>query len=348
MNVRLNEYAAFQRALDSERSTVDPASGPIDLEALARYLRDLACSPLSVRARGTGVMGSTVEEEVVERPALAMHGGSFPIAVAHLGSGDLDAIARTLAAKVAQATGLFQNAPVVIDLQEISDSSLEIPALLDVLRRYGLIPIAVRHGTDAQHDAAQRAGLGVLHGGRITAESGRPGSLSDFAAPSDPTPVLSPVEGGNGPAGLTPTAGPPAAGPAGPPPARSGRIITQPVRSGQRVVATDGDLVILAPVNTGAEVLAAGNVHVYAPLRGRAMAGLLGDTGARIFTLALQAELVAIAGVYRAIEDDLPEEIRNQPAQVWLDGDRLMIVPLAAGPLASPRAAGNDAKHPRK
>jgi septum site-determining protein MinC len=97
------------------------------------------------------------------------------------------------------------------------------------------------------------------------------------------------------------------------------------------VVVTDGDVVILAPVNTGAEVLAAGNVHVYAPLRGRAMAGLLGDTTARIFTLALQAELVAIAGVYRAIEDDLPDNVRGRPAQVALEDDRLSITPLPSG-----------------
>ncbi len=243
-------------------------------------------------------MGSTVEEEVVERPALAMRGGSFPVAVAHLASADLDAIACALAAKVEQAAALFRNAPVVIDLQEVGDASLEMAALVDVLRQHGLIPIAVRHGNEAQHAAAQRAGLGVLHGGRTMAAE----------APAAPAPTAVP-----------------AALP------RPGRIVTQPVRSGQRVVATDGDLVILAPVNTGAEVLAAGNVHVYAPLRGRALAGFLGDPTARIFTLSLEAELVAIAGVYRAIEDDLPEDVHHQPAQVLLDGDRLIIAPLSRG-----------------
>lgn len=248
-------------------------------------------------------MGST-EEVVVEwaadRPALTMRGGSFPVAVAHLASADLDAIACALAAKVEQAAALFRNAPVVIDLDEVGDAPLEMAALLDVLRQHGLIPIAVRHGNEAQHAAAQRAGLGVLHGGRTSA--------AEAPAPVAPAP----------------TAVPPAS-------RHPGRIITQPVRSGQRVVATDGDLVILAPVSTGAEVLAAGNVHVYGPLRGRAMAGFLGDRSARIFTLALEAELVAIAGVYRAIEDDLPEDVQHQPAQVSLEGDRLIIAPLSRG-----------------
>jgi septum site-determining protein MinC len=171
-----------------------------------------------------------------------------------------------------------------------------------VLRGHGLVPIAVRHGNAEHEAAAQRAGLGVLHGGRTL------GVEPSAAAATAPAP-------------------------------RPGRIVTQPVRSGQRVVAADGDLVILAPVNTGAEVLAAGNLHVYAPLRGRAMAGLLGDTSARIFTLALQAELVAIAGVYRAIEADLPDDVRGQPAQVSLEDDRLIIAPLPSG---------DDAKRIRK
>jgi len=106
--------------------------------------------------------------------------------------------------------------------------------------------------------------------------------------------------------------------------------VTQPVRSGQRAFNPAGDLIVVASVNTGAEVLAAGNVHVYGPLRGRAMAGVNGDTQARILTTCMQAELVAIAGVYRSIESDLPDEVREKPAQIFLTGDRLFIEPLAA------------------
>jgi septum site-determining protein MinC len=88
--------------------------------------------------------------------------------------------------------------------------------------------------------------------------------------------------------------------------------------------------VIVGQVNTGAEVFAAGNIHVYGPLRGRAMAGITGDTSARILTTCLAAQLVAIAGVYRALEDDLPSEVREKPAQVLLVGEQLVIEPLAA------------------
>jgi len=232
-----------------------------------------------------------------DRPAITIRGAAFTMAVAHLASADLAAVDRALAAKVAQAAELFRNAPIVIDLLPLDGVAVDIAAAAGVLRGHGLIPIAVRHADPAQAAAAQAAGLGVLRGGR---------SIGDAAA----------------------TVPPPA--PAAAPP-RAGRIVTQPVRSGQRVIAADGDLVVLAPVNTGAEVLAAGNVHVYGPLRGRAMAGLLGDTTARIFTLALHAELVAIAGVYRNIEDDLPADVRGLPAHVVLEGDRLTIAPLSSG-----------------
>ena len=101
-----------------------------------------------------------------------------------------------------------------------------------------------------------------------------------------------------------------------------------PVRGGQQFYAADTDLVVLAGVNQGAEVLADGHVHVYGPLRGRALAGARGNTDARIFTTCLEAELLSIAGTYRVIENDLPDQLRGKPAQVFLEGDSLRIEPL--------------------
>jgi len=105
------------------------------------------------------------------------------------------------------------------------------------------------------------------------------------------------------------------------------KICTQPVRSGQQMYAPNGDLVVLAMVNSGAEILADGNIHCYAPLRGRALAGVKGDTDARIFTYCLEAELLSIAGFYRVIENirELPPNVRSKPAQISLTGDRLVI-----------------------
>lgn len=95
-------------------------------------------------------------------------------------------------------------------------------------------------------------------------------------------------------------------------------IIDRPLRSGQQVYAKGGDLIILAAVNPGAEVIADGNIHVYAPLRGRALAGARGNAEARILTTVFAAELVSIAGIYRTFEDGVPAKLANQPVQVRL------------------------------
>ena len=102
-------------------------------------------------------------------------------------------------------------------------------------------------------------------------------------------------------------------------------VIDKPLRSGQHVYARGRDLVVLAMVNPGAEIMADGHIHVYAPLRGKAIAGAKGDTSARIFTLSLEAELVSIAGIYRTSDTDLPADVRGKAAQVWLAEDKLQM-----------------------
>jgi septum site-determining protein MinC len=105
-------------------------------------------------------------------------------------------------------------------------------------------------------------------------------------------------------------------------------VVEGPLRSGQRIYARGGDLVVLSLVSHGAEVIADGSVHVYGPLRGRAIAGAKGDTGARIYSTAMDPQLVSIAGIYRTTEVALPAEVLGQPAQVRLDGERLVVEPL--------------------
>ena len=109
---------------------------------------------------------------------------------------------------------------------------------------------------------------------------------------------------------------------------RAAMVIDRPLRSGQQVYAKGCDLIVLAVVSFGAEVIADGNIHVYAPLRGRALAGAHGDTAARIFTTCLEPQLVSIAGIYRTTEKELSADVRGKPAQIWLDGDSLVIEPL--------------------
>ena len=105
-------------------------------------------------------------------------------------------------------------------------------------------------------------------------------------------------------------------------------IVTRPVRTGQQIYAKDTDLILLNMVSAGAEVLADGNIHVYAPLRGKAMAGVKGNRQARIFTQCMQAELVSIAGKYRSIDQGLPQDIANKPVQIYIEQDKLMITAL--------------------
>ena len=224
-----------------------------------------------------------------ERPAIIVRGASVVLPVAHVQSADIELIGRELSAKLGQAAALFRDAPLVIDLADVELQSLDVAALLDLLRGHGMVPIAVRGGSVQQQASARERGLGIVQR-RKAARAAR-------HAPAQP-------------------------------PARE-RLVTQPVRSGQRVFVPEGDLVVIGQVNTGAEVLAAGNIHVYGPLRGRAMAGVDGDASARILTTCLEAQLVAIAGVYRALEDGLPAEVREKPAQVQLIGERLVIEPLS-------------------
>ena len=105
-------------------------------------------------------------------------------------------------------------------------------------------------------------------------------------------------------------------------------IVDKPLRSGQRVYAKGTDIVVLDIVSYGAEVIADGNVHVYAPLRGRAVAGASGNTNARIFSTCMEAQLLSIAGIYRTIETDLPKEVAGKPAKVRLEGEKIIIEPV--------------------
>ncbi len=105
-------------------------------------------------------------------------------------------------------------------------------------------------------------------------------------------------------------------------------IVDTPVRAGQRIYARGADLIITAAVNNGAEVIADGSIHIYAPLRGRALAGASGNTEARIFTLSMEAELVSIAGMYRTFEDGFPPDRKQQATQIRLIGDRIDMLPI--------------------
>lgn len=188
------------------------------------------------------------------------------------------------------------------------------------LESRGLNPFAVQNASAELAAAAREAGLLVLND---TATA--PAVAAEPAAAPDPAAAIAALAAAAREAGLLNDAAPAPAAPAATPT----RIIDKPLRSGQRVYAAGGDIVVLAAVNPGAEVIADGTIHVYAPLKGRALAGARGDTSARIFTTQLEAELVSIAGVYRTFDTAPDAAVAKKPAQIRLaDASQIVIEPL--------------------
>jgi len=230
---------------------------------------------------------------------------TLPLIAVILRTADLDVLAEALDAQLADSPDFFEQEPVVIDLSQLQDddaeADIDFVRLRDMLARHQTQPVAVRGGTDAQNAAARAAGLSVT------------------AMPAAPAPKAA-----------TPPAEPPSEVPQivreVPVPANGTLVIDKPLRSGQQVYARGGDVIVTAVVSFGAEVIADGNVHVYAPLRGKAIAGARGNTEARIFTTCLEAQLVAIAGIYRTSEVPLPPEVAGKAAQISLqDGKKILI-----------------------
>ncbi|WP_293995199.1 septum site-determining protein MinC [Sphaerotilus sp.] len=207
----------------------------------------------------------------------------------------LPELAEQLRVRLGPSTEFFNQDPVLIDLAQVQESAGEIDfrGLIELLRSYSMVPVAVRGGSAAQMAAAQAAGLCEV--------PPQDGPAVRAAAPA-PAPVR----------------------------AASVVVVDRPLRSGQQVYAKGADLVILALVNHGAEVIADGSIHVYAPLRGKAIAGATGDVNARIFTTCMEPELISIAGIYQTTDPPLPTDVRGKSAQVRLDGDTLIIEPIKA------------------
>jgi len=237
-----------------------------------------------------------------------------------LHSADASALLGALERRMKDAGSFFENEPVVIDAEQISDP-IDWPALLQALRSHSLHPVGVV-AQGANLEAAQAEGLAAVDLAQpVTRPTATP-------APEKEVPVVAPPPADE--ARKEPAPKPPASpeAPALPEVAPAAMVINRPLRSGQRIYARNTDLIVIGVVSQGAEVIADGNIHVYGPLRGKAMAGARGDANARIFTTQLDPELLAIAGVYRVIETQLDDSLRNQPTIVQLDGDALHIMPL--------------------
>jgi septum site-determining protein MinC len=254
-------------------------------------------------------------EERPERQAFALKGTMPAITMLCLKTADVGAVERQLADHISQMPQFFLHVPVMVDLEALGDDPIDLGALARLFRKHNLVPIAVRNPTDTQREQAIAAGFGVLQTALV-----RP-------------PRQSPPPEGNTPAGVDRAAAAAARRPreaapeaAGEPPL-AGLTVRQPVRSGQVVHVPHGDLVVLAPVSSGAELIADGNIHVYAPLRGRALAGAHNNADASIFCMSLEAEFVSIAGRY-LMADEIPAEHRGRPARISVQHDALVVTRL--------------------
>jgi septum site-determining protein MinC len=250
------------------------------------------------------------------------------VTVLRLATDDVSAIKAALASKISQMPGFFQDAPVAIDLsllEGVDDDTegegpgerreVSLPLLVSALRELRLSPIGIRNLREARRGAARAAGLGVLRG-----SARRPVKIKDEPEPSPEVPpkadAREPDDRRTGLDRRRETA------------SLSGALVLkQQLRSGQVVYAEQCDAIALSSVNTGAELIADGNIHVYGALRGRALAGAHGNEDARIFTRSLEADLIAIAGCYLRA-DEIPDELRGKAAQVFLENGELRVVAL--------------------
>lgn len=213
---------------------------------------------------------------------------------------DLPAIQAQLKHFARQMGQAVEGMPLVLE----SDSPVPLGSVLQAMRELGMQPIAAIEG--GLTGDARLCGLPVLPADML---------MDKRAAAAQPVEVTQPPPAPEPPA-------PPA--PAALPSVRPTRIVTEPVRSGQQIYAEGSDLIVVQPVSAGAEIIADGCVHVYSALRGRAIAGARGDETARIFCRRMEADLLAVAGVY-AVADQIQRTLRGHAVQVWLEGGKLRI-----------------------
>jgi septum site-determining protein MinC len=240
------------------------------------------------------------------RASFDLKSASLPLITVVLKTPNLATLSQELQARFGETPDFFDEDPAVIVLTQIAQdpTPLSFSVLLTLLKHYRLRPFGIHGGSLAHKETA--AAVGLMDLPEI--------SSSAVAVPGDaPAPAPLPA---------------PAAAPAVAAPASGTMVIDRPLRSGQQVYARGCDLIVLQAVNFGAEIIADGNIHVYAPLRGRAIAGARGNTDARIFSTCMEAQLISIAGIYRTSEVALPADVLGKPAQVRLAGESLVLDPI--------------------
>ena len=215
----------------------------------------------------------------------------IPLTVLKLSQQDLGQIKHQLELTIKKAPNYLKNAPILIELSEQKNAQLwDLEKIVNLLKEKHLIPIGVRSCPAELTETARALGLAHIKASAPTENKSSTKTSQQKSTPSTPT-----------------------------------KVITKPLRAGTQVYAKGGDLLILAGVNSGAECFADGNIHIYGPLRGRALAGVSGDQSARIFCKTLDAELIAVAGHYQVKENIDPPTTENAMIQIFLNNQKLTI-----------------------
>ena len=241
----------------------------------------------------------------VQGKLIEFKGASLAVMTAHVRETEAVRLADALHMMLGGMPDFFAGEPAVLDFAQLvsTPDRVDWTAIISLLRRYQVQPIGVRNLPDYLHDGARRANLAILGPVGLSAERT---VAPPPAPPAAPAPVEAPP--------------PPPQASAAPATAAPTMVVERPLRSGQQVYAKGGDLVLLAGMSPGSEVIADGCIHCYGPLRGRALAGARGDTSARIFSTNFGPELVSIAGVYRTFERGIPQAVAGRSAHVRLSG----------------------------
>lgn len=262
---------------------------------------------------------SSAAEIAPTKASFRLKGGLFPLTLIELHRYDRAQLQEDLAIKVAEAPGFFQQTPVIVGLEtfEGDSSALPLVEIQQCLRASGMIAVAIKGANPELELQAREVGLAIMAANArgTSSRAPAPEPAAPSPEPAAPSPVEAPAEQ------AAPTARAPVVQ------APNNKVITTPVRSGQQVYAPGGDLIVLAPVSAGAEILADGNIHVYAPLRGRALAGVQGNENAQVFCQSLEAEIISIAGHFKLI-DELKNENWKQAVRISLQEQKLCTTPL--------------------
>lgn len=209
-----------------------------------------------------------------------------PCTIMQISRYDLDALREELTEMIARAPNFFRGAPIVIDLEKVNTfNEINFGKIKEILIARDLIPMGVRGGSPEQLTIAASYGLPTLTIGKLSHSEPSKKKADKLQT----------------------------------------KLVTSPIRSGAQIYAKEADLIVTAPVSAGAELLADGHIHVYGPLRGRALAGVQGNMNARIFCHTLEAELISIAGYYLTKEDMQPLPESRGMIQIYLDNEQVRI-----------------------